>query len=154
MQNPQNPYQPPIAAPTGEINTPFSNAGMASGANNSGMGAQSVLPDELKGLNGGAFFLNWIWAIAHSTWIGLLAFVPYVGVVMCFVLLFKGNEWAWQNRKWESVAQFKEVQRKWLVWGLILFVVGIVAGFGSMALLGSIATTNPGAFNPNALPRR
>ena len=152
MQNPQNPYQPPIAAPTGEISSPFSN-NLAPGANNSGMGAQSVLPDELKGLNGGAFFLNWIWAIAHSTWIGLLCLVPYVGLIMSFVLLFKGNEFAWQNRKWESIEQFKAVQRKWMMWGVIIFVLGIVSLLGLSMLGRSISSRNPGAFTPQTLPR-
>lgn len=152
MQNPQNPYQPPIAAPTGEVYSSFS-SNLAPGANNSGMGAQSVLPDELKGLNGGAFSLNWIWAIAHSTWIGLLCLVPYVGLIMSFVLLFKGNEFVWQNRKWESIEQFKAVQRKWMIWGAILFVLGIVSLAGLSMLGRSISSRNPGAFTPQTLPR-
>ena len=144
MQNPQNPYQPPISSPTGEINSPFSNPGqMPPGANNSGMGAQSVLPDELRGLNGGAFFLNWIWAIAHSTWLGLLAFVPYIGFVVPFVLLFKGNEWAWQNRKWSSVEQFKATQRIWTIWGVGLTVLAI-AFLVFLGVLGStVGDTTP-----------
>ena len=128
MQPPQNPYGgPPIANPSGD--GPFGPS-----VNNSGQpGAQ--LPPELQGVNIGAFFLNWIWAIAHNTWIGLLCLVPCVGTVMAFVLLFKGNEFAWQNRRWESVQQFKDVQRKWMMWGIALTVLGCVS-YGILGALG------------------
>lgn len=94
-------------------------------ANTSGQpGAQ--LPAELQGVNIGAFFLNWIWAIAHNYWLGLLCFVPCVGFIMQFYLLFKGNEIAWQNRRFDSVAQFREVQHKWMLWGVGITVVSCV----------------------------
>ncbi|MCL0038599.1 hypothetical protein M1N10_06280 [Thermodesulfovibrionales bacterium] len=84
------------------------------------------IPDEIKGWNWGAFLLSWIWAIGNSTWIGLLALIPYVGLVMMIILGVKGNEWAWKNRKWESVEHFKRVQKAWAQWGfgiLLLFIV-------------------------------
>lgn len=49
-------------------------------------------------------------------------FVPFVNMVMLFVLGFKGSTWAWQNKRWESVEQFKHIQRKWARWGLILYL--------------------------------
>ena len=94
--------------------------------NDSGQGEDSELPSELKGLNWGAFFLGWIWGIAHKTWISFLSFIPYVGFIMNFVLLFKGNEWAWQNRKFSSPEEFKEVQRKWTLLGIAFFILIIV----------------------------
>ena len=120
MQPPQNPYNgPPIANPGGD------GPNFGNGINNSGQpGAQ--LPAELQGVNIGAFFLNWIWAIAHNYWLGLLCLVPCVGTVMAFVLLFKGNEFAWQNRRWDSIEQFKEVQHKWMLWGVGLTVASCV----------------------------
>lgn len=137
MQPPQNPYnEPPLASPVG--GSPFVAPGMLQ--NDSGTGPTAVLPAELKGVNVGAFFLNWIWAIAHSTWIGLLCFVPYVGVVMQFVLLFKGNEYAWQNRRWDSIEHFKEVQKKWQNWGIGLLVAGVVLG-ALAGILGGIAAS-------------
>jgi len=66
--------------------------------------------------------MNWIWAIGMQTWIGLLALVPYAGFIMAIVLGVKGNEWAWQNRKWESVEQFNNVQRVWTIWGVALLL--------------------------------
>lgn len=120
MQPPYN--QPPLPNPGGE--QPFDSR---SSATNSGLGAASVLPPELQGLNGGAFFLNWIWAIAHNYWLGLLVFLPCANIVMPFYMLFKGNEIAWQSRKWDSVEQFKEVQKKWLLWGIGVTVLGCIA---------------------------
>lgn len=90
----------------------------------SGLGQASVLPQELKGWNWGAFFLNWIWGIGNSTYIALLMFVPLVNLVMPFVLGAKGNEWAWQNRVWRDVNHFKRAQRNWAIVSFsLLFIV-------------------------------
>ena len=62
--------------------------------------------------------MNWIWAIGNSVWIGLLALVPYAGWIVAIVLGIKGSEWAWQQRRWQSVQQFKDTQRVWAYWGL------------------------------------
>ncbi len=50
--------------------------------NTSGQGEGTELPDELKGLNWGAFFLNWTWGIGNKTAIALLALIPFVNLVM------------------------------------------------------------------------
>jgi hypothetical protein len=96
--------------------------------NNSGRGAESVLPAELKGWNWGAFFLNWIWGIGNSTWIALLCFIPLVNIVMIFILGARGNEWAWRNKTWDSVEHFRKTQRTWKRWGVALFIIGVVIG--------------------------
>ena len=81
------------------------------------------LPDGVKGFSWGALFLNWIWAIGNKTWIGLLFLVPYLGFIMAIVLGFKGREWAWKNKEWESVEHFNRVQRKWSIAGIIFVIV-------------------------------
>ena len=58
------------------------------------------------------FFLNVISTIvslALSIWFGI-----------------KGNDWAWQNKKWESVQYFHHVQRIWAIVGTVLFAFGIL----------------------------
>ena len=104
--------------------------------NTSGQGAASVVPDEIKGWNWGAFFLNWIWSIGNNVWIGLLALI--LGIIMSIILGIKGSEWAWQNRRWESVEQFKTVQHTWAVWGVVIFIasiaIAVVAGIMSAIL--------------------
>lgn len=92
----------------------------------------TAIPDGVAGWSWGAFLLNWIWAIGNRTWIGLLTLVPLVGLVMTVVLGFKGREWAWKNREWDSVEHFNAVQKKWSFWGVMLvlgvLVLGIVGG--------------------------
>ena len=99
--------------------------------NASGMGKNAKIPEGVKGWSWGAFLFNWIWAIGNKTWIGLIALVPYVGFVMAIILGIKGREWAWRNKRWDSVEHFQRVQRRWSFWGLLLFIgvmgVGILA---------------------------
>ena len=91
--------------------------------NDSGTGATAVLPPQLRGFNWGAFMLGWIWSVGNRTWIGLLCFIPAAGWPMTFVLGFKGNEWAWQNRHWDSPEHFRKVQRQWAIWAVVLLAI-------------------------------
>lgn len=119
----ENPYQPPQSTVDD----------VTSGENNSGGGKSVIPPPGIKGWSWGAFLLNWIWAIGNKTWIGLLYFVPYVGIVMSFYLGFKGRELAWRNKRWDSIDHFNTVQKKWSWWAVVL-VVG-VAGIGILAAI-------------------
>ena len=94
-------------------------------SNNSGMGKNSPIPEEIKGWNWGAFFLSWIWGIGNSSYKALFVFIPIVGLIMPFVLGVKGNKWAWQNRVWRDVDHFKKTQKRWTISGLILIFVVI-----------------------------
>jgi len=94
----------------------------------------AVMPDGVKGWSWGAFLLNWIWAIGNKTWIGLLALIPYAGFIMAIVLGFKGREWAWKNKKWESLEHFNKVQKRWSFWG-----VAIIVGVMVICVLAAIA---------------
>jgi hypothetical protein len=40
------------------------------------IGVSGYVPNNIKGLNWGAFLLPWIWGPIHRTWWALLAFVP------------------------------------------------------------------------------
>jgi hypothetical protein len=94
--------------------------------NTSGQGSAALVPPEVNRWNWGAFLLNWIWGLGNSTPIAFLVFVPFVGFVMIFVLGAKGSAWAWRNRKWDSVAHFKRVQRIWTIWGCVALAASIV----------------------------
>jgi hypothetical protein len=87
------------------------------------------IPPEINRWNWGAFFLNWIWGVGNNTYIALLALIPFVGFVMIFVLGAKGSRWAWRNGRWDSVAHFKRVQRRWAIAGLVVWF-GMAAIFG------------------------
>ncbi len=101
-------------------------SGMQAGpaANTSGQGGP--VPDEVKnmGWNWGAFWLTWIWGIGNGVWISFVALV--LGIIWSVVLGIKGNEWAWQNRRFESIEQFRETQAAWSKWGWIVLVVSAV----------------------------
>jgi hypothetical protein len=98
-------------------NTPYDNS--------SGMGSRSPVPPEIQKWNWGAFLLNWIWSIGNGAFVGLLVFVPVLGLFIPFFLGAKGSRWAWQNRRWESVATFQRVQRRWTQVGVALVVLSV-----------------------------
>lgn len=90
--------------------------------NTSGMGDKSGVPEEIKGWSWGGFLWTWIWAIGNKTWIGLLALIGPVNFIIAIILGVKGREWAWKNKKWESIEDFKKTQRSWVKWWLIIIL--------------------------------
>ena len=95
--------------------------------NTSGQGELATVPEEVKGWNWGAFALNWIWGICNGVLIALLCFIPFFGLVWAFILGVKGNEWAWRNKKWDSIEHFMSTQRGWNIAGIVVFAILIVA---------------------------
>ena len=138
------PAQMPVA-PAAAVAAPVT----APVANNSGMGSGTEVPLEIRDKwNWGAFGFNWIWGIGNNTWIALLMFVPVANIVMLILLGIKGNEWAWQNKHWESVEQFKRVQHLWAKVWVILLIVSVVLWIVFGVLLASLigaAVTSRGA---------
>jgi hypothetical protein len=107
--------------------------------------ADSELPSEAKRLSWGAFWFSWIWGILNGTYIALLTLV--VPFVFNVVLLVKGRQWAWENKKWDSAAEFDRVQRLWGMWGWILALAGtliavilfvLIFGLGFAAATGAL----------------
>src|ERR1700753_522418 len=92
---------------------------------------QTVVPAEIDRWNWGAFLLNWVWGIGNNTFVALLTFGPFIGLAMPFVLGARGSAWAWRNGRWDSVEYFKRVQRKWAIWGVVLWL-GAIFLFGSI----------------------
>lgn len=92
--------------------------------NNSGQGGlfnSSVLvPEEIKGWNWGAFLISPLWIISNRVGIGVLTYVPIVGFWVAIALGIKGNEWAWKSRRWDSIEQFKQHQKRWAIAGIVL----------------------------------
>ena len=90
--------------------------------NNSGRGLFDRVkpPDEILGWNWGAFLIPWLWPLTNGVWIGMMVWMPCVGLVMAIALGMKGNEWAWKSRQWRSIEHFKAHQRGWAIAGLAL----------------------------------
>jgi hypothetical protein len=99
------------------------------------------VPPEILGWNWGAFLLPNFWLFPNKVWIGLLSWIPCVGIVMMFVLGAKGNAWAWRSRQWQNMQAFKAHQRAWAIAG------GAVYGSltGLVVLLGVIGSLVPPA---------
>lgn len=87
---------------------------------------QQDVPPEIKKWNWGAFLLGPIWAIGNRVWIGLLGFIPWVNIIIHIILGIKGNEWAWKQKQWNDVEHFKQVQKKWAWWALVIFIISFV----------------------------
>lgn len=108
--------------------------------NNSGQGAGTPVLDIVKKhFNFAAFIFNWIWGVANNTYIplliipaALLYFIPIIGPLLVIGIQIwfgiKGNEWAWQNKQWDSVEDFLRVQKRWNIAGYIFFFVPAVIG--------------------------
>lgn len=112
--------------------------------NTSGMGDNSIVPEEIKYWSWPAFLMTWIWAIGHRVWIGLLVLIPYVGLIMAIVLGINGNAWAWKSKKWQSVEQFKKVQKLWFKWWLWLcLIVPLIVTVISIISVAVLSTINP-----------
>ena len=103
--------------------------------NTSGHGNAAVVPPEVGRLNWGAFAFSWIWGLGNRTYIALLALLPFVGFVMPFVLLFKGDEWAWRNDTWRDVQHFRSVQRTWAIVAAAVYGGGVLMFGGIIAIL-------------------
>ncbi|BAZ17539.1 serine/threonine protein kinase [Calothrix sp. NIES-4071] len=90
--------------------------------NNSGCGINSMapVPEAVLGWNWGAFFMPYFWIWPNNVWVGLLCFLPTIGIVMTIALGAKGNEWAWKSRRWRSIEHFQRHQRGWAIAGLLI----------------------------------
>jgi len=115
----------------------------------SGKGKDSIIPKEIIEWNWGAAGLGIIWGIYHKVWVSFLTLVvPFGWIAMGKA----GNGWAWRNKKWKSVEEFKMAQAKWQVWGKICFIIILainlipyLALFQSNAGTNSLTTTNTSA---------
>lgn len=113
--------------------------------NTSGQGSAAMVPAEIRGgWNWGGFLLGWIWAVGNGAflWAVVAFFVPFFNIV----LGFKGNEWAWQSKQWNSVDHFRQTQRTWTKAGVIFWIAILVLtclGVGLTLALIAASDTSP-----------
>ena len=96
--------------------------------NTSGQGKSALILSEIKEWNWGAFTFAWIWGICNGVWVSLLCLIPFVAWVIVFVLGAKGNEWAWQSKRWDSIEHFRRTQRAWRNWAIVVLVLNLILG--------------------------
>ncbi len=102
-------------------------------------GQKGDVPAELQGgWNWGAFFLDWLWLLNHNraAWgVGLLVFyivqqfIPFIGILGLGAKIFlgiNGNRIGWQNRRFQSIDDFRACQNVWTKWGVALLIAVIV----------------------------
>jgi hypothetical protein len=106
-------------------------------SNTSGQGFSAAVPPEIIGWSWGAFSLTWLWGVSNRVWISLIALIPFplVSIAMMVILGIKGNEWAWQSKKWDSIEQFQKCQRDWKIWGIIALFAPVVLIIGITLLI-------------------
>jgi len=87
---------------------------------------------QVRGWNWGAFLASWLWAFAHrqpllgvATLLGLL-FWQWIGLACAVYLGVEGSKLAWRSRPFEDVAHFRRVQRRWMLWGILVFAIEII----------------------------
>jgi hypothetical protein len=102
-----------------------------SGANTSGDASITAYPPGLDKWNWSAFLWGGVWSIGHRSWIGLLTFLPYVGLGFAIWQGTQGYKWAWKNNRYESVDSLMASQRKWLkAWFIMMggiLLLGVVS---------------------------
>ena len=69
---------------------------------------------------------GWLWGLDNRVYLALLTLLPLVNIVMIFVLGAKGSEWAWRNKRWESVDYFVKVQKRWAACGFGFLILGLL----------------------------
>ncbi len=87
----------------------------------------SAFPKQVNKFNWGACILAPIWGLFNNSPIACLiipiGFIPYLGWLFSIIFSvycgIKGNEWAWQNKQWQSMEHFHSVQRNWAIAGVV-----------------------------------
>ena len=79
---------------------------------------------ETSRFNWGAFLLYQFWGFANGTWWAFLIAVFFGWAFPIPNILFgiMGSKWAWQNKQWNNLEHFKEVQDSWKKWGIGIFL--------------------------------
>lgn len=86
-------------------------------SNDSDLAASVTAPDEIRQWNWGAFLFAPFWGVGNRIYLGILALIPLIGLVVAIILGIKGNEAAWRSKRWDSPKAFLHCQRKWSFWG-------------------------------------
>jgi hypothetical protein len=129
--------------------------GMQYGAdvNNSGMKTEPVPTAVAGGWNWGAFFLSFLWLLNHRlvAWgIGyfVLACIPYISILSLPISIYlgiAGNKLGWQNRRFESIEDYKACQKIWAYWGIGVFIATFVLGIIAAIFFPVLAMARHGA---------
>lgn len=88
----------------------------------------------------GAFMFSAVWGIGNRVWISLLAFIPFLNIIMMIVLGIKGKKWAWETGRFKTVDELNASQSTWDFAGkvfLALTIIGIILSVLGVGLIAS-----------------
>lgn len=104
--------------------------------------------------NWGAFLLGWIWCFGNGKAglgillliLGFLGRTPYIGllfaipiIIIGIILGVKGNKIAWNNKKWNSVADFEKALKTWNLVGILFtIIIAIITAYTTFYYLNSL----------------
>jgi len=86
--------------------------------------------DFTKEFNWGAFIGTWIWGLVNKSyktlWILLIGFTPWGPLYQLYCGL-KGNEWAYKNKKYNDVTEFRKSQKgQSIIFAILPFAIAPV----------------------------
>lgn len=148
LTTPEAHFAAGASAPTGQAAaTPAAAAPTGVATPGAPVNTQPTIPAGTapEGWNWGAFFLNWIWAAFHHVWIGLLGLIPIIQLPIGIYLGLKGHQLAWQNNKYESLEKYKAIEKKWAIWGWVVFGLSVI--FTALCIIAFITLSSDPTVN-------
>ena len=109
--------------------------------NNSGKGNLPIINLVSKKFNWGAFYFTFFWGLFNKSyktlWILALCVmfpliyvnvyfsIPYLIGLLALPIWFgiKGNTWAWQGKRYNSIEHFHSVQKKWAIAAAVCMIL-------------------------------
>jgi hypothetical protein len=75
-------------------------------------------------------------ASGFASWLGIFTRVVSLSAIVVFLLRLglRGNDFAWRNRQWSSIEQFRRVQKFWAFCGVALTVAWLLFHFMFVAV--------------------
>lgn len=89
--------------------------------------AERPPPEVASRWNWGALLFCPLWSLGNRVYLGLLSLVPVVGLVVPFIVAYKGGRLSWERNPWRDADQFVAVQRAWLLWALAILATYFLA---------------------------
>ena len=98
--------------------------------------------------------MGWIWCFGNGKAglgillliLGFLGRTPYIGllfaipiIIIEIILGVKGNKIAWNNKKWNSVADFEKALKTWNLVGILFtIIIAIITAYTTFYYLNSL----------------
>ena len=97
--------------------------------------------DSLARWNWGAFLIPVLWAPAHGLWLWAVLWIALSwtiigGLGVAIYLGAKGSELAWRTRPFRDADHFRQVQSRWMYWGIGITILAAVFALVAVGMEG------------------